>query len=42
MWTDALDSDGFREVLERNERKLAERVGSAEVRLGGHVWNLNG
>jgi len=41
MWTDALDSDWFREVLERNERKLAERIGSAEVRLGTRVWSLS-
>jgi ribosomal-protein-alanine N-acetyltransferase len=40
MWTDALDSDAFREGLERNERKLAERLGAAEVRLGGNVWSL--
>jgi [ribosomal protein S18]-alanine N-acetyltransferase len=41
MWTDALDSDSFREVLERNERKLAERIGSAEVRVGSNVWSLS-
>jgi ribosomal-protein-alanine N-acetyltransferase len=41
MWTDALDSDSFREVLERNERKLAERIGAAEVRLGSSVWTLS-
>jgi ribosomal-protein-alanine N-acetyltransferase len=41
MWTDALDSDSFGEVLERNERKLAERIGAAEVRLGARVWNLS-
>ena len=27
-------------ALEQNERKLAERLGSAEVRLGGNVWSL--
>lgn len=42
MWTDALDSDTFQSALERNERKLAERVGSAEVRLGDSVWSLQG
>jgi ribosomal-protein-alanine N-acetyltransferase len=42
MWTDALDSDGFIGTLDKNERKLAERVGSAEVRLGASVWNLSG
>jgi ribosomal-protein-alanine N-acetyltransferase len=41
MWTDALDSDGFVSVLEQNERKLAERIGSAEVRLGSRVWSLS-
>jgi [ribosomal protein S18]-alanine N-acetyltransferase len=41
MWTDALDSDSFRAVLEINERKLAERIGSAEVRLGTNVWSLS-
>src|SRR5205085_12524748 len=40
MWTDALDSDSFLETLEQNERQLAERLGSAEVRLGGAVWSL--
>jgi [ribosomal protein S18]-alanine N-acetyltransferase len=40
MWTDALDSESFQETLESNERKLAERLGSAEVRLGGSVWSL--
>ena len=40
MWTDALDSDGFLSVLDKNERKLGERVGAAEVRLGSSVWNL--
>jgi [ribosomal protein S18]-alanine N-acetyltransferase len=41
MWTDALDSESFLAALERNERKLAERIGSAEVRLGGTVWSLS-
>jgi ribosomal-protein-alanine N-acetyltransferase len=40
MWTDALDSDSFLAALEENEHKLAERLGSAEVRLGGSVWSL--
>ena len=40
MWTDALDSNSFQAALDQNERKLAERVGSAEVRLGGSVWSL--
>jgi ribosomal-protein-alanine N-acetyltransferase len=40
MWTDALDADSFQATLEENERKLAERLGSAEVRLGGNVWSL--
>jgi ribosomal-protein-alanine N-acetyltransferase len=42
MWTDALDSDGFIATLDKNERKLAEHIGSAEVRLGASVWNLSG
>jgi [ribosomal protein S18]-alanine N-acetyltransferase len=42
MWTDALDSDSFRTALERNEAKLAEHVGSAEVRLGDRPWSLHG
>lgn len=41
MWTDALDSDSFQAAMEQNEEKLAERLGSAEVRLGGNVWNLS-
>jgi len=41
MWTDALDSDSFMAALDGNERKLAERIGSAEVRLGSSVWNLS-
>src|ERR1051326_2295408 len=40
MWTDALDSDSFQRTFDVNERKLAERLGSAEVRLGGTVWSL--
>ena len=40
MWTDALDSDSFQTAFEQNEHKLAERLGSAEVRLGGTVWSL--
>jgi ribosomal-protein-alanine N-acetyltransferase len=40
MWTDALDSGTFLGALERNERKLAEHIGSAEVRLGNTVWSL--
>jgi ribosomal-protein-alanine N-acetyltransferase len=42
MWTDALDSDSFMTALDRNERKLAEHIGSAEVRLGNQVWSLSG
>jgi ribosomal-protein-alanine N-acetyltransferase len=40
MWTDALDSDSFQTTFAQNERKLAERLGAAEVRLGGTVWSL--
>ena len=40
MWTDALDSETFEAAFEQNERKLAERLGAAEVRLGGTVWSL--
>src|SRR5215471_2625858 len=40
MWTDALDSESFQTAFDANERKLAERLGSAEVRLGGSVWSL--
>jgi len=40
MWTDALDSESFQAALDRNEQRLAERLGSAEVRLGGNVWSL--
>jgi ribosomal-protein-alanine N-acetyltransferase len=42
MWTDALDSASFQSTLDVNERKLAERLGAAEVRLGGTVWSLPG
>jgi len=41
MWTDALDSESFQTSFEQNERKLAERLGSAEVRLGGTTWSLS-
>src|SRR5579864_2622100 len=41
MWTDALDSESFQTTMELNERKLAERLGSAEVRLGNSVWSLS-
>jgi len=41
MWTDALDSDSFQAAFDQNERKLAERLGAAEVRLGGTVWSLS-
>jgi ribosomal-protein-alanine N-acetyltransferase len=40
MWTDALDSESFQNAFDKNERKLAERLGAAEVRLGGTVWSL--
>ena len=40
MWTDALDAESFLATVEQNERQLAERLGSAEVRLGGTVWSL--
>jgi ribosomal-protein-alanine N-acetyltransferase len=40
MWTDALDSESFETAMEQNERKLAQRLGSAEVRLGNSVWSL--
>jgi ribosomal-protein-alanine N-acetyltransferase len=40
MWTDALDSDSFQTALDQNERRLAERLGSGEVRLGGSIWSL--
>jgi ribosomal-protein-alanine N-acetyltransferase len=40
MWTDALDSESFQSTFDQNEHKLAERLGSAEVRLGGTVWSL--
>ncbi|HEY3062949.1 MAG TPA: ribosomal protein S18-alanine N-acetyltransferase [Chloroflexota bacterium] len=41
MWTDALDSESFGDTLERNERKLAERIGSVDVRIGESGWSLN-
>jgi ribosomal-protein-alanine N-acetyltransferase len=41
MWTDALDSETFVAALERNEHKLAERVGAVEVRLGDTAWSLS-
>jgi ribosomal-protein-alanine N-acetyltransferase len=40
MWTDALDSGSFEAAFDQNERKLAERLGAAEVRLGGTIWSL--
>jgi ribosomal-protein-alanine N-acetyltransferase len=40
MWTDALDSTSFQSTFEQHERKLAERLGPAEVRLGGTIWTL--
>jgi ribosomal-protein-alanine N-acetyltransferase len=40
MWTDALDAASFQTTMEQNERKLGERLGSAEVRLGGTIWSL--
>jgi ribosomal-protein-alanine N-acetyltransferase len=40
MWTDALDADSFQSAFEQNERKLADRLGSAEVRLGERIWSL--
>jgi len=42
MWTDALDSDSFLASLDQNERKLAERLGGAEMRLGDSIWSLPG
>ena len=30
----------WNEFANQNERKLAERLGAAEVRLGGTVWSL--
>jgi ribosomal-protein-alanine N-acetyltransferase len=41
MWTDALDSESFLSAMEHHERKLAERLGSAEVRLGDRIWSLS-
>ena len=40
MWTDALDSESFQTALDRNEPRLAERLGPAQVRLGGSIWSL--
>jgi ribosomal-protein-alanine N-acetyltransferase len=40
MWTDALDSDSFQTAMDENERKLGDRLGAAEVRLGNSVWSL--
>jgi ribosomal-protein-alanine N-acetyltransferase len=40
MWTDALDSESFQATLNENEHKLADRLGFAEVRLGGSIWSL--
>ncbi len=41
MWTDALDSDSFLSAMQHHERKLADRLGAAEVRLGDRVWSLS-
>ncbi|GAC1313155.1 MAG: ribosomal protein S18-alanine N-acetyltransferase [Chloroflexota bacterium] len=41
MWTDALDSGSFQAAFAKNEGGLAERLGSAEVRLGNTVWSLS-
>ena len=41
MWTDALDSETFGDTLERNERKLSERIGSVQVRVGESGWSLS-
>lgn len=41
MWTDALDSDTFQTVFAQHEGALADRLGSAEVRLGDSVWSLS-
>jgi ribosomal-protein-alanine N-acetyltransferase len=40
MWTDALDSESFQATFDQNEHKLADRLGAAEVRLGGTIWSL--
>jgi ribosomal-protein-alanine N-acetyltransferase len=40
MWTDALDSESFLAAMVHHERRLAERLGSAEVRLGDRPWSL--
>ena len=39
MWTDALDSDSFREAHDRNERTLGQRL-DAEIRLGGQARSV--
>ncbi|HLZ29799.1 MAG TPA: ribosomal protein S18-alanine N-acetyltransferase [Chloroflexota bacterium] len=41
MWTDALDSESFLAAMAHHERRLAERLGSAEVRLGDRFWSLS-
>src|SRR5205823_14215141 len=41
MWTDALDSESFGDTLERNEHKLAERIGTVDVRVGESGWSLS-
>jgi [ribosomal protein S18]-alanine N-acetyltransferase len=41
MWTDALDSESFLAAMVHHERRLAERLGSAEVRLGDRPWSLS-
>jgi [ribosomal protein S18]-alanine N-acetyltransferase len=40
MWTDALDSASFEAAVAQNERRLGERLGAAEVRLGNSIWSL--
>ena len=39
LWTDPLDSETFREALERNEKHMSERLG-AEFRLGEQPRSL--
>jgi ribosomal-protein-alanine N-acetyltransferase len=39
MWTDALDSESFRSALDRNERRLGQRL-AAEIRIGDNAWSL--
>ncbi len=41
MWTDALDSPTFREALDRNERRLSERMG-AQIRWQDGIRELGG